>query len=174
MKTKKLFSLALSALLIAALFSACGQQAKPTSSNKKKAEMKHVAWSKNANIYEVNIRQYTEEGTFDAFRKHLPRLKKMGVDILWLMPIHPVSKLNRKGTLGSYYAVADYKAVNPEFGDMNDFKTLVNEAHGMGMKVILDWVANHSGWDNVWTVEHEDFYEKDKKESSFRPMIGQM
>lgn len=169
MKTKKLFSLALSAIVIAALSIACEQQPKPTQSNKKDTQMKHVAWSRNANIYEVNIRQYTEEGTFNAFRKHLPRLQKMGVDILWLMPVHPVSKLNRKGSLGSYYAVADYKAVNPEFGTTADLKALVKEAHGMGMKVILDWVANHSGWDNVWTVEHEDFYEKDSNGKFISP-----
>jgi glycosidase len=89
-----------------------------------------VAWSKNANIYEVNIRQYTQEGTFKAFAAHLPRLKKMGVDILWLMPIQPIGEKNRKGTLGSYYAVRDYTAVNPEFGTLADFKDLVKQAHG--------------------------------------------
>ncbi len=141
-----------------------GQQKKEDNQNQsKEAEgMKHVEWSRNANIYEVNIRQYTEEGTFDAFRSHLPRLKEMGVDILWLMPVHPVGKLNRKGSLGSYYAVRDYKAVNPEFGTMEDFRELVNEAHGLGMRVIIDWVANHSAWDNVWTKEFPDFYEKDE------------
>ncbi len=152
--------------LILALLVSCQPSQKKDNNNKKKDKktmsIQHTDWSKNANIYEVNIRQYTEEGTFNAFRKHLPRLKKMGVDILWIMPIHPVSELNRKGSLGSSYAAADYKAVNPEFGNMDDFKTLVNEAHQMGMKVLLDWVANHSGWDNVWTVEHDDFYEKDE------------
>ena len=84
------------------------------------APMPHVSWSRNANIYEVNIRQYTPEGTFKAFAQHLPRLKKMGVDILWLMPIQPIGEKNRKGTLGSYYAVRDYTAVNPEFGTLDD------------------------------------------------------
>jgi glycosidase len=100
----------------------------PTTSNS--APIQHVAWSKNANIYEVNIRQYTQEGTFKAFAKHLPRLKAMGVDILWLMPIQPIGEKNRKGTLGSYYAVRDYTAVNPEFGNLADFKALVKQAHG--------------------------------------------
>lgn len=137
--------------------------------NKQKAEesettesfVKHPDWSKNANIYEVNIRQYTEEGTFKAFEKHLPRLKEMGVDILWLMPIFPIGEKNRKGTMGSYYAVKDYMAVNPEFGTMEDFKDLVKKAHDMGFKVILDWVANHTAWDNQMIYEHPDWYTKD-------------
>ena len=170
MKTKNLFSLALSAILISTLAISCDSPSNTNQKNDKQIEqMKHTDWSRNANIYEVNIRQYTEEGTFNAFRKHLPRLKEMGVDILWLMPIHPVSELNRKGSLGSYYAVADFKAVNPEFGNMEDLKELVSEAHQLGMKVILDWVANHSGWDNVWTVEHEDFYEKDENGKFISP-----
>ncbi|VBB45750.1 Alpha amylase catalytic region [uncultured Paludibacter sp.] len=118
-------------------------------------------WAKNANIYEVNVRQYTPEGTFEAFQKHLPRLKKMGVDILWLMPINPIGEKNRKGTLGSYYAVKDYTAVNPEFGTEGDLKNLVNEAHKLGMKVIIDWVANHTAWDNVWIQPHPDWYTQD-------------
>jgi glycosidase len=131
------------------------------------APIQHVAWSHNANIYEVNIRQYTQEGTFKAFAKHLPRLKAMGVDILWLMPVQPIGEKNRKGTLGSYYAVRDYTAINPEFGNLDDFKALVKQAHGMGMKVILDWVANHSAFDNPWTVEHKDWYLKDAKGEIF-------
>jgi len=122
------------------------------------APMAHVAWSHNANIYEVNIRQYTPEGSFEAFAQHLPRLKKMGVDILWLMPIHPIGKTNRKGKLGSYYAVRDYTAVNPEFGTMDDLRGLVKQAHALGMHVIIDWVANHTAFDNVWTLQHKDWY----------------
>ena len=94
----------------------------------------------------------------DAVRKYLPRLKELGVCILWLMPIHPIGKENRKGSLGSYYSARDYKAVNPEFGTMEDFKSFVNDVHSYGMKVIIDWVANHSGFDNVWTKEHKDYY----------------
>ena len=112
----------------------------------KYVEIEHPEWSKNATIYEVNVRQYTKEGTFKAFEQHLPRLKAMGVDILWLMPIHPIGELNRKGSIGSYYSVKDYRSVNPEFGSMEDFKTLVDKAHSMDMYVIIDWVANHSAW----------------------------
>lgn len=125
------------------------------------SEIKNVEWAKNAVIYEVNIRQYTPEGNFKAFAAHLPRLKAMGVDILWLMPIHPIGQKNRKGPLGSYYSVRDYRAVNPEFGTMDDFKQLVRDIHAQGMKVIIDWVPNHSSWDNPLTREHPEFYMKD-------------
>ena len=124
------------------------------------ASRPHVAWAKNANIYEVNIRQFTREGTIPAFEKHLPRLKKMGVKILWLMPVQPIGAKNRKGTLGSYYSIRDYTAVNPEFGTMDDFKRLVRTAHGLGMKVILDWVANHTAWDHPWVTQHPDWYKR--------------
>ena len=117
-------------------------------------------WVKNANIYEVNVRQYTPEGTFSAFAEHLPRLQEMGVKILWFMPIYPISEKNRKGTLGSYYAISDYKAVNPEFGTMEEFKALVDRIHSMGMKVVLDWVANHTGWDGPWIEEHPEWFTK--------------
>ena len=118
-------------------------------------------WAKNLSIYEVNIRQYTEAGTFKEFENHLPRLNEVGVGILWLMPINPIGEKNRKGSLGSYYSVKDYLAVNPEFGSMDDFKSLVNKAHAMGMYIIVDWVANHTAWDNVWAGTHPDFYTKD-------------
>jgi len=127
-------------------------------------------WSKNANIYEVNIRQYTEEGSFNAFAAHLPRLKELGVDILWLMPIHPISKKNRKGSLGSYYAVQNYKGVNPDFGTDTDFKSLVSKVHQLDMKIILDWVPNHTGFDNNWISEHPDWYTKDKNGEVTHPI----
>jgi glycosidase len=133
---------------------------------KKELKMRHVEWSRKANIYEVNMRQNTEAGTINAFREHLPRLKKMGVDILWIMPIQPIGEENRKGSLGSYYSVKDYTAVNPEFGTMEDFKAMVKEIHDLGMHVIIDWVANHSSWDNVWAKEHPEFYEK-KEDGTF-------
>lgn len=125
------------------------------------SEVKNVEWVKNAVIYEVNIRQYTPEGTFKAFASHLPRLKAMGVDILWIMPIHPIGEKNRKGPLGSYYAVRDYRAINPEFGTLEDFKQLVRDIHAQGMKVIIDWVPNHSSWDNPMTTAHPEYYLKD-------------
>lgn len=117
-----------------------------------------VEWTKDKVIYEVNLRQYSSAGTFGALTDDLPRLKDLGVDILWLMPIHPISEAKRKGTLGSYYAVADYKAVNPEHGTMNDFQELVDKAHAMGMFVILDWVPNHTGWDHNWITAHPEYY----------------
>ena len=128
-------------------------------------------WKNNLTIYEVNIRQYTKEGTISAFRKHLPRLKNMGVGILWFMPIHPIGKENRKGNLGSYYSVKDYYGVNSEFGTLDEFKLLVNEIHDMGMYVILDWVANHTAWDNEIVYKHPKWYTKDDKDN-FQPPIG--
>lgn len=122
--------------------------------------MKHIDWSKNANIYEVNIRQYTPEGTINAFRKHLPRLKEMAVDIIWIMPVQPIGKKNRKGTLGSYYSISDYKTVNSEFGSLDDFKILVKEAHELEMHVLLDWVANHAAWDNIWTESNPHYFQQ--------------
>lgn len=123
----------------------------------------HVDWSRNASIYEVNVRQYTPEGTLKAMAVHLPRLQKMGVGILWFMPIQPIGQRQRKGTLGSYYAICDYTAVNPEFGTLADFKSLVQQAHALGMKVILDWVANHTAWDHVWTQQHPEWYLKNER-----------
>jgi glycosidase len=120
----------------------------------------HLNWTRNANIYEVNIRQFTPEGTIKAFEQHLPRLQKMGVKILWVMPVQPIGLKNRKGTMGSYYSISDYTAVNPEFGTQADFNHMVKAAHKLRMKVILDWVANHTAWDNVWTVSHPDWYKK--------------
>ena len=121
----------------------------------------HPSWSYNTNIYEVNVRQYTSEGTFASFKKHLPRLNEMGVDTLWFMPVTPISNTGRKGTLGSYYAVQNYTAVNPEFGSLQDFTDLVTSAHELGFKIIIDWVANHAGNDNVWINEHPDFFSYD-------------
>jgi alpha-amylase len=121
-----------------------------------------AAFLKSSNMYEVNIRQYTPEGSFNAFAAHLPRLKDMGVDVLWLMPIHPIGAANRKGTLGSYYAIQNFEAINPEFGTLEDFKRLVENVHALGMKVIIDWVANHTSWDNVWTKTNPEFFVLDE------------
>ncbi len=152
--------------LIAALISSCSNT--PASNEKQnisadsrpmsKVESRHPKWVANATIYEVNIRQYTPEGTINAFRKHLPKLKELGVDILWLMPVQPIGIKKRKGPLGSYYSIQDYTAVNPNFGTLKDFKALVDEAHELDFKIVLDWVANHTAFDHVWTQEHPDFY----------------
>lgn len=121
-----------------------------------------ASWANGSNIYEVNIRQYTVEGTFKAFAEHLPRLKNMGVEILWLMPITPVSVEKRQGSLGSYYACSSYVEINPEFGTLDDFKSLINQVHQLEMKIIIDWVANHTGWDHHWTTEHPEWYKKNE------------
>ncbi len=115
-------------------------------------------WAKNATIYEVNTRQFSADGNFKAVEAQLPRLKELGADIVWLMPIYPISQKNKKGSLGSPYAVADYKAVNPAYGSLADFKALVRRAHALGLRVILDWVPNHTGWDHVWVKAHPDWY----------------
>lgn len=129
-------------------------------------------WSTDATIYEVNIRQFSKEGTFAAFQKELPRLKAMGVEILWLMPIHPIGMKNRKGSLGSYYAVRDYKGVNPEYGTTADFKNLVNAVHQLNMKIIIDWVPNHTSPDAVWVDQgHKDWYTLDST-GNLQPTIG--
>ena len=120
--------------------------------------VKHPDWAQKAVIYQVNVRQFSDEGTFAAVEKQLDRLAELGVDILWLMPIHPIGVEGRKGTLGSYYAVQDYCAVNPEFGTLEDFDHFLAAAHEKGFKVILDWVANHTGRDHAWTVDHKDWY----------------
>jgi alpha-amylase len=129
-------------------------------------------WVKNTNVYEVNVRQYTAEGTFNAFAKEMPRLKEMGVATLWFMPITPIAQKNKKGTMGSPYACSDYTAINPEFGTLDDFKNLVKEAHALGLKVIIDWVANHTGWDHRWTKEHPDYYLKDSATKDFKIARG--
>jgi glycosidase len=124
---------------------------------------KPVEWSLRSNMYEVNVRQYTPEGTFNAFSNHLPRLKDMGIEILWFMPVTPISVKVRQGSLGSYYACSDYQSVNPEFGNLQDFKNLIRKAHDLGMKVVIDWVANHTGWDHIWTTTHPEYYKRNEK-----------
>ncbi len=132
--------------------------------------VEHPEWSINANIYEVNTRQYTAEGTFEAFEEHLDRLADMGVDILWFMPIQPIGEKERKGPLGSYYSIRDYTAANPEFGTLEDFKRVVDGAHDRGMYVILDWVANHTAWDHYWTETNPEYYETDEDGNFFPPI----
>ena len=138
----------------------------------KSDELKHPAWSANATIYEVTVRQHTAEGTFNAFAQDLPRLKDLGVDILWLMPIHPIGEVNRKGgenknnymvqpgssSLGSPYSVQDYYRINPDLGTEADLLALTKAAHALGMKVIIDWVANHTAFDSEWTDSHLEYF----------------
>ena len=152
----------ISAALAAALFagvivSGCGAGTKGNS-----AAEGHPEWSYNSVVYEMNVRQYTPEGTFSAAAEELPRLSRLGVDVIWLMPVYPIGVKERKGTLGSYYAISDYCAVNPEFGTMEDFEEFLRKAHEAGFKVILDWVANHTSPDAVWINERPaDWYVRD-------------
>jgi glycosidase len=149
--------LALACLLASSVAPAplAAQSARPASAS---VSTTPPAWSRRAVIYEVNVRQFTPEGTLAALQRHLPRLQRLGVDILWLMPVQPIGVKNRKGTLGSYYAIGDYTAINPEFGTEADFKSFVNAAHARGMKVILDWVANHTAFDHPWITQSPDYY----------------
>ncbi len=121
-------------------------------------------------IYEVNVRQYSESGTFEDFTKDIPKLKDLGVKIIWLMPIHPISETKRKGTLGSYYSISNYREVNPEFGNKEDFDKLITEAHKNEMYVILDWVANHTGWDHNWIKTNPEFYTKNSSGEIIDPI----
>jgi glycosidase len=164
-KSKFTFSIVLLTSIL--LFTACTSQPKQDS---RPSAVVHPEWSKSSVIYEVNIRQYTPEGTFKAFEQHLPRLKEMGVDILWLMPIHPIGVEKRKGSLGSYYSIKDYMGVNPEFGTMDDFKALVKRIHELGMKVIIDWVPNHTSWDNPLITQHPDWYKTDSSGNIVPPV----
>lgn len=161
-------------LFLVCIVSSCLKNEEASTNNNSKyqpkefVEVQHPKWAKNATIYEANIRQFTPEGTFKAFESHLPRIKAMGIDIIWLMPIHPIGVEKRKGTLGSEYSVKDYYGINPEFGTKEDFKHLVDKIHSMGMYVIVDWVANHSSWDNPLAKEHPDWYTK-TEEGNFQP-----
>src|SRR6056297_870368 len=160
------YTLIVALFFVFPLLISCGQE--------QTAESAYVpeppAWSVDASIYEVNIRQYSPEGTFNAFTEHLPRLKEMGVKILWLMPIHPIGEENRKGTLGSYYSIKDFKEVNPEIGTKEDFRNLVETAHSHDMKVIIDWVANHTAWDAEWTKTNPEYYSLDE-DGNFHPPV---
>ena len=174
MKLKQLFNFLLCTFALILTTTSCHKQAAVANASVLDSidyEKKVPEWASHANIYEVNVRPYTPEGTFKAFQPHLPRLKQMGVEILWLMPINPIGEKNRKGSLGSYYSVKNYTAVNPEFGTEADLKNLVAEAHKQGMHVIIDWVANHTAWDNVWVKDHPDWYTKDSL-GHFTPPTG--
>jgi glycosidase len=156
----------MAALLAAALALGSAQAAEPVAvkpqAGSPYVKFEHAAWTRDATLYQINTRQFTREGTLRAAEKELPRLQKLGVGILWLMPIHPIGELKRKGALGSPYAVRDFRAVNPELGTLQDLKSFVDSAHRLGMHVILDWVGNHTAWDNVLMASHPDWYARDR------------
>lgn len=158
-------------LILAMGFTSCSNPEKKQEIKPFTSSVVHPEWAKNSVLYEVNTRQYTPQGTFTAFAEHLPRLKSLGVDVLWFMPIFPIGIENKKGELGSYYSVRDYLNVNPEFGNLDDFKAVLAKAHALGLKVVIDWVPNHTSWDNKLTVEHPEWYVKDSA-GKFIPPIG--
>jgi len=145
------------------LLSTISCKQKTTSNNNTNLKVDYSApdWSKNATIYEVNLRQYTPEGTIKAFLPHLKKIKDLGIGILWIMPPYPIGLEKRKGKLGSPYSISDYTALNPDIGTNEDFTNLVNQAHKLNMKIILDWVGNHTSFDNKWIKPHPDWYTKD-------------
>ena len=168
MKTQKLLGIAF------ALLVSC--QGKPVETKFDQHPVSHVRKYPEAirdmTIYEVNVRQHTPSGTFKALQQDLPRLRTLGVDILWIMPVQEIGRMNRKGTLGSYYSIRDYKSVNAEFGSLDDFKTLVRDAHSQGFLVILDWVPNHTAWDNAWVIEHPEYYMTDSAAAQVGKTLG--
>ena len=127
---------------------------------------------RNQVMYSVFVRQYSREGTFQKVREDLPRIRALGVDIIWLMPIHPIGEKNRKGTLGSPYAIRDYRAVNPEYGTREDLIALVEAIHALGMKCIIDVVYNHTSPDSVLSVEHPEWFYH-KPDGSFGNRVGE-
>ena len=156
-------------LLLLLVISSCNT-AQETVQTEKETITSFPERAAHMNIYEVNVRQYTPEGTFQAFLPNLERLKKMGVDILWFMPIQPIGIEKRKGGLGSPYSIKDYKAINPEFGTIEDFKAVVDKAHELNMLVILDWVGNHTAWDHHWVTENPDYYTLDSLGQMISPV----
>jgi cyclomaltodextrinase / maltogenic alpha-amylase / neopullulanase len=158
-------------ILMISSTTSCHQQIGQVSADEGEYRITTPDWIKDKNIYEVNIRQYTPEGTFEAFEKDIPRLKAMGVDILWLMPIHEIGEKNRKGSLGSNFSIKDYKSINPHFGTKEDFSRLVKTVHEHDMYILIDWVANHTAWDHEWTLTHPEYYSKNDQ-GEFMPPHG--
>jgi len=168
---KILVSLLTIVMIIALIVAGCSFLAKKKRFMPFFSEVVHPEWTKDMVVYEVNVRQYTDEGTFAAFEEHLPRLKALGVDVLWFMPTFPIGVKGRKGELGSYYSVKDFMDVNPEFGTIEDLKKVIDKTHELGMYVLLDWVPNHTAWDNHLTIDHPGWYAKDSS-GNFTPPIG--
>lgn len=167
---KQLLLLMVTVLSLALLMPAC-KGSKDGQQEQAEADSTYVApeWSRDAVLYELNVRQFSDEGTFSAVEERVGELATLGVDVIWFMPIHPIGEVNRKGPLGSYYSIKDFMEVNPEFGDMDDFRSLVNSIHDEGMYVMMDWVPNHSSWDNHLAEEHPDWYVKDEEGNFVSP-----
>jgi glycosidase len=169
--TKTFIKFTLALLFATLIFNSCQQKSKDEKDEKTQTDgQADLPWLKNAVIYEVNLRQFSASGKFKDFEVRLDSIKKLGVDILWFMPLQPIGIKNRKGSLGSYYSIKDYMAVNPEFGTLDEFRNLVEKCHQKGFKVILDWVGNHSSWDNKLITEHPDWYTKDSSGKIIAPV----
>lgn len=168
---KQSFTLVVILLAVIVSFAGCSLFGKKKETRPFVSEVIHPEWSENIVLYEVNVRQFTEEGTFNAFAEHLPRLNDLGIDVLWFMPTYPIGVVNRKEPLGSYYSVKDFMDVNPEFGTLEDFGKIISKAHDLGMYVMLDWVPNHTSWDNQLAVDHPEFYVRDST-GKFTPPVG--
>lgn len=126
---------------------------------------------RNQVIYSIFVRNHTTEGTFEGVRRDLPRIRGLGVDVIWLLPIHPIGEKARKGVLGSPYAIRDYRAVNPEYGTLDDFRRMVDEAHRLGMRCVIDVVYNHTSPDSVLAAEHPEWFYH-KEDGSFGNRVG--
>ena len=122
-----------------------------------------TSWVARSALYEVFVQDFSPAGNFRGVMDGLDRIQSSGADVLWLMPIHPIGALNRKGALGSPYAARDYRAINPAYGNAADFRALVRAVHARGMKLILDWVPDHTSPDHAWVREHPDYYIRDKR-----------
>jgi cyclomaltodextrinase len=170
--SRRVFSFGVGLLAAASLFtSTLVRSAEAPRPSADQTALGQPDWIRTAVVYEVNVRQFSTAGTFAGVTEQLPRLKQLGVDVLWFMPIHPIGEINRKGPLGSYYAVKDYTAINPDFGTDADFHQLVNAAHAQGFRVLLDWVGNHTSPDNPLAKAHPEFYVHDAK-GNFVPPEG--
>ena len=155
-------------IIIIALFTSCKKDIKDKLPDIPGNEVQAIS-KNNRVIYEINVRNYSAAGNFAGVEKDLPRLKDLGIDILWLMPIHPIGVLNRQGTLGSPYAVKDYKSINPDLGTAADLTSLIQAAHKDGMEVWLDWVGNHTAWDHPWVQQHLDYYAERNGQRPYSP-----
>ncbi|OLF78255.1 alpha-amlyase [Maricaulis sp. W15] len=154
-------ALAASLIGLASASASLAQTVPPETRDSELVRVEHPDWSHDAVLYQINLRQFTSEGSIAAAEAELPRLAELGVDILWLMPVQPIGVAERKGELGSPYSISDYRAVNPELGTMEDMRAFIDAAHELGFHVILDWVANHSAWDNPLIEAHPDWYSRD-------------
>jgi cyclomaltodextrinase / maltogenic alpha-amylase / neopullulanase len=150
-------------IILTVFLASCVLGQQPSRDVSKETARSSQDWIRDAVIYQIWQRAYSQKGDFNSITADLDRLKTLGVDVLWLMPVHPIGQLKKKGTIGSPYAVQDYYGLNPDYGTPADLKRLVAEAHKRGLKVIIDIVANHTAWDNKLIKSNPEFYKKNEK-----------